>query len=262
MALALSLGACTREVANGLDEASANRGVVALAHAGIDAEKVPDPQAEGHFRIVVARDEATPAISVLAAEELPRAPTPAGKESGLMPSPEAERAARVAQTAAQIEHTLASVEGVLDARVHLDVPTVDPLAAAVAPEGKTMPHPTASVLVRHRGKEPPLSGDEVRKLVAGAVSGMAPGDVSVVFAAVSAPAVAGDRDLAHVGPIAVARSSMNALRGVAAGALALIAVLAVIVLMLAGRLRRAQLSLAELAAPARGRRPMREGEGA
>lgn len=260
---ALLLSGCTREVANGLDEASANRGIVALAKAGIDAEKQADPQAEGRFRIVVMRDEATPAIAVLSAEELPRAPIPAGKESGLLPSPEAERAARVAQTAAQIEHTIASIDGVLDARVHLDVPSVDALAAALAPEGKAAAHPTASVLVRHRGASAPMAIEDVRKLVAGAVSGLATQDVAVVFSPVTAAPIAADRELSHVGPIAVARSSMGALRGILGVALGLIALLSVLLLVLAGRLRRARDQAQELASVApRGAGPTRQGSGA
>src|SRR5262245_17648236 len=121
LALLAALAGCTREVAAGLDEGEANRGVVALAHAGVDAEKVADAQAEGKYRLVVTRDEATIAISVLANEEIPRAKPPVAA-AGLVPSPEAERIAHIAAISAQIERTLGSVNGVHDARVHLDIP--------------------------------------------------------------------------------------------------------------------------------------------
>jgi len=237
--VALSTG-CTREVAAGLEEPDANRGVVALARAGVDAEKEVDPSSEGRFRLVVGRDEATLAISVLAGEEIPRPKAPAvAQGSALVASPDADRAARIAATAAQLERSLASIDGVHDARVHLDVPVVDPLGAALAGDSKA-PHPTASVLLRHRGAASPIADTEIKKLVAGAVAGLAPADVAVVVVPIAASAKAGDRELAHVGPIAVTRGSLGTLKLVLAGSLGLLLLLSVAVLTLAGRLRRAR----------------------
>ena len=96
--LCVSASACTREIASGLDESEANRGVVVLARAGIEAEKGADPATEGRFRLTVTRDEATSAIAILSGEELPRAKPAAPREPGLVASPEAERAARVVAT--------------------------------------------------------------------------------------------------------------------------------------------------------------------
>ena len=245
LALSLSLAAlisCTREVAAGLDETDANHGVVALAKAGIDAEKIPDTAVEGRFRLTVQRDDATSAIAVLSAEELPRARPPAPAEASFVSSPEADRAARIAATAAQVERTLASIDGVLDARVLLDVPTVDPLTAALVPaaNGPATPHATASVLVRHRGQNPPVSPDDLRRLVAGAVSGLAVSDVAVVLVAVPSPSLAADRQLAYLGPLAIARSSLSTAKAIAVGLLLVIAALASVILLLATRLARAR----------------------
>lgn len=228
---------CSREVAAGLEESDANRGVVALARAGVDAEKQADAASEGRFKIVVGRDEATIAISVLAGEEIPRARVASPQQPGMLPTPEADRAARVAATAAHVEHSLSSIDGVHDARVHLDVPQIDPLTTALAPEGKT-PHATASVLVRHRGVNPPIAVDEVKKLVAGAVSGLAPEAIAVVMVQIPQSSIAGDRELAHLGPIAVTRGSLGTLRLVFAGVLVVIAALGVALLALAVRVRR------------------------
>ncbi len=233
----VALAGCSREIAAGLDESDANRGVVSLAHAGIDAEKVADPQAEGRFRLVVGRDDATSAIAVLSGEEIPRARQAATKDSPLVTTPEADRAARVSQMAQAIERTLASVDGVLDARVHLDVPPVDPLAAALAGEAKG-PRATASVLVRHRGANPPIGLDDVRRLVAGAVAGLAPEAVAVVAIGVPLPSTSADRQIAWVGPIGVSRGSLPAMRAVAAGVLGTILVLSAALVALALKLRR------------------------
>jgi type III secretion protein J len=228
---------CAREVATGLDEADANRGVVALARAGVDAEKAPDPTSEGHFKITVGRDEATVAISVLASEEIPRAKVLGPAPAGLLPSPEADRAARVLAMAAHVEQSLGSIDGVHDARVHLDVPQTDALAAALVPDGKAL-HATASVLIRHRGANPPVSVDDVRKLVSGAVAGLPPEAVAVVMVPIPASSLAGDRELAHLGPIAVTRGSLGVLRVIAGGLLSVVALLAVALLALAVRVRR------------------------
>jgi type III secretion protein J len=244
MAVAALVG-CTREIAAGLDEGEANRGVVALAHAGVDAEKVADSQAEGKYRLVVGRDEATIAISVLANEEIPRPKQPVANQ-GLVPSPEAERAARILGISSQIERTLAAVDGVHDARVHLDIPVSDALLAAVGGEDK-LPKPTASVLIRHRSSSPPMSAEDVKKIVAGAVSGLSPESVAVVFVPVPKAQTAGDREIAHLGPVAVTRGSLPTLRVIAIGVLVTLALLGAAVLLLAVRLRRAKEQSEELA---------------
>lgn len=236
---------CTREIAAGLDEGEANRGVVALAHAGVDAEKVADAQAEGRYKLVVGRDEATIAISVLSNEEIPR-PKPAVSNQGLVPSPEAERAAHVLAVSSQIERSLAAVDGVHDARVHLDIPVSDPLLASLGNDSK-LPKPTASVLIRHRSVSPPLSPEDVKKLVAGAVSGLSPDAVAVVFVPVPKAQTAGDRELAHLGPVAVTRGSLPTLRAIAIGVLLTLALLGAAVLALAVRLRRAKESTEDAA---------------
>ena len=63
----------------------------------------------------------------------------------------------------------------LDARVHL-APGSDPSLSNEAPR-----RPTASVLIRHATEAPPLDEARVRSLVAGAVEGMRPEDVAVIF---------------------------------------------------------------------------------
>ncbi|GAC1546632.1 MAG: hypothetical protein NVS3B10_10590 [Polyangiales bacterium] len=238
LVLSLVVAGCTREIAAGLDESEANRGVVALARSGIDAEKAADPTVEGHYRLVVSRDEATAAIAVLAGEELPRVHAAPQKDASFVASAEADRAARIAATAAQVERTLGSIDGVLDARVLLDVPSVDALSVALAPQGSTPIKASASVLIRHRGSNPPVPLDDVRRLVAGAVSGMAPGDVAVVLVAVPLPSISADRQIAWLGPVGVARASMSTVRVVAVGLFVLVAALAALVFVLAVRLRR------------------------
>jgi type III secretion protein J len=236
--LALALAACSVPVAGGLDEGDANRMVIALDQVSVDATKEVDPAGEGKFRVVVARDDAARAIERLRDEGLPR-PKPAGvldalDKGALVPSRAAEHAQFVAGLAGDLERTLESVDGVLDARVHLNLPEADPLRDAPAAKA------TAAVLVEHRGATPPLPAADVQKLVAGGVGGLAPADVAVVLVPHAAPPPSEGARLAHVGPIAVAPASMRLLQLALVGLVLLVAALAATTLALYARLARLQ----------------------
>jgi type III secretion protein J len=247
--LLVVLSGCSVPVAGALDDPEANRVVVALERASVDATKEPDPAAEGKWRVQVARDDVPRALSVMRDEELPHAPRPGvldavGKGS-LVPSEAAEHAQLVAGMAGDLERSLEGIDGVLSARVHLNVPPPSPLRDSAPQRG------SASVLIEHRGSTPPLSADSVQRLVAGGVAGMLPTDVAVVMISRSAPAAV-PGDLGHVGPIAVARTSLRSLQLALVGLVALVALLAGATLVLYARLARMR---AELAAAPPARRP-------
>jgi len=234
--VAAFLVGCATPVAAGLDEDDANRVVVALARTGIDATKEADPGGEGKFRVTVARDDASPALAALRDEELPR-PRPRGvldaiDKGALVPSAAQEHAQLVAGLAGDLERSLEGIDGILSARVHLNLPAPDPLRDA--PPAKA----TASVLVAYRGSTPPLTVDAVQRLVAGGVGGLAPPDVAVVTVSRAAPAASHDRELAHVGPIAVARGSVRVLQAALAGLILLAAALAALTLVFYTRMVR------------------------
>jgi type III secretion protein J len=249
LALALTLAACAVPVAGTLDDAEANRVAVALVRAGVDATKEPDPTAEGRWRVVVSREDVTHAISVLRDEELPRSTPPGVLEAvgkgALVPSEAAEHAQLTAGIAGDLERSLQGIDGVLRARVHLSVPAPNPLRDTVPPRG------TASVLLEHRGSTPPISADSVQHLVAGGVAGLLSTDVTVVMVSRPAPARSwGDTELGHVGPIAVARTSLRQLQAALVALVALVAALAAMTLSLRARLSRARAELAQPKPPA------------
>jgi type III secretion protein J len=238
VALAFALAGCTVPVAAGLDEGDANRIVIALDRAKIDGAKETDPGGEGKLRVTVARDDVARALLAMQGEGLPR-PQPRGvldtlDKGALVPSQAQEHAQLVAGMAGDIERTLEGVDGVLRARVHLNLPAKDPLRDA--PAGKS----TASVLVEHRGTTPPIPADAVQRLVAGGVGGLATTDVAVVMVPRVAPPHAGETDLAHVGPIAVARGSLRPLQGALVALVVLVAALAAATLFLYTRLAKAR----------------------
>jgi type III secretion protein J len=238
------LAACAVPVAGGLDDGEANQVFVALDRASVDATKEPDTGGEGKWRVTVARDDLPRALSVMREEDLPRRDPPGvidavGKGS-LVPSEAAEHAQLVAGVAGEFERSLQGIDGVLEARVHLNVPAPNPLRDAPVTRG------SASVLIEHRGATPPLSADAVQRLVAGGVADLVPGDVVVVMVPRGAPAAAlegGGEGMAHVGPIAVARASMRQLQAALVGLVALVAALAGATLLLYSRLSRARADL-------------------
>jgi type III secretion protein J len=211
LALALAgLAGCAVPVAAGLEEGDANRVVVALDQAGIDAAKEADPGVEGRFRVSVPHDDAARALATMADEQLPRTRSrgllEAAARGQLGPSQAAEHAQLVAGLSGELERTLANGEGVLAARVHLNLPPRDGLRDGPVPKA------TASVLVEHRGTTPPLAPESVQRLVAGGAAGLAPADVVVVFVPHAARPAGARTEVAHVGPIAVARGSMATLK--------------------------------------------------
>jgi type III secretion protein J len=242
-ALYLSVVGCAVPVATGLDEADANRIVLALDKSGVDSSKDVDPATEGKFRVTVARDDAAHALAAMREEELPR-PRARGlldgvDKSALVPSQSMEHAQLVAGMAGELQRTLEGVDGVLAARVHLNVAAPEPLRDGPRPKA------TASVLLEHRGATPPLATDAVQRLVAGGVPGLAPADVAVVTLPRAARPAPRESALAHVGPIAVARGSMRPLQAGLAGLVVLVAALAAVCLALYTRLTKLRLETAQ-----------------
>ena len=237
----VTLAGCAVPIAAGLEEGDANRVVVALDQAGIDAAKESDPGTEGRFRVTVPRDDAARALATMADEQLPRPKSrgllEAADRGQLVPSQAAEHAQLVAGLSGELERTLGGIEGVLAARVHMNLPPRDGLR-----DGPT-PKATASVLVEHRGTTPPLATESIQRLVAGGAPGLAPVDVVVVFVHHATRPAAGRADVGHVGPIAVARSSMTTLKVALAGLVLVVLALAAATLALyakVARLRREQ----------------------
>jgi type III secretion protein J len=226
--------ACAVPVAVDLDEASANRVARTLDENGIAVEKSEESSGGDRWRIEVSRDDAAHAVSVLADRGLPEdantgAPTSSGV-SALVPSRGAEQARLLAGTAAELERTLSAIDGVLTARVHLAVEHVDPLSDAEPPK------PTASVLLRYRGTSPPISENDVRKLVGGAVTGLSPDRIAVV--SMVAPDPPATEPLVVLGPFSTTRSGAAKLRALLAGAAVLNVFLVLCVLSFWARARK------------------------
>ena len=241
---AATLSGCTVPIAVGLDENDANHAVVALEKSGVAADKDRDPETEGRWRISVARDDASSAAGVLSSESLPPAASPGLMDTlgqgSIVPSQASEQAKFVAGTSGELERSLRSLDGVVSVRVHLAIPVQDSLNPDVAPTPAS-----ASVLFRHRGAAPPIAIGDIQRLVAGAVPGLAPAQVSVVASPVPQPGRLPERELSRFGPVTVTRGSVFPLRSIVGGALLLNLGLLGALLFFWGRARRAESSLAD-----------------
>lgn len=209
------LSACSTEIIHDLEEGEANQILSSLTRHGIQGEKIRTAQgSRASYTITVARPDAVNAWQVLRQQNLPR-PKPKGLgevfgKSSLIPTATQERALMHHALAGELSRTLQSVEGVLEARVHVVMPSKDPLAPADEPKAV----PKASVLLRV-GATSPLSEEETQRLVAGAVKDLAPEAVSVLVVSGQdrgtemQPVTAGA--MARLGPFTVARGSRGAL---------------------------------------------------
>ena len=238
----LSVAGCAVSVQGDLDEARANRVVALLSANGIAADKAADPADPGRFHVEVASDDAPRAVGILvddgpAAHDAPGVLEALGT-GNLVPSPQAEHERVLAGVAGDLTRSLESVDGVLSARVHLAAARADPLAV----DGDVTP-PTAAVLIRYRGATAPIREEDVRKLVAYAVPGLAAERVAVVYslAAPAHPAA----ELVRLGPLSATRATASKLRGAVVLVLLLNIALAVGLLSLWSRLRRLRAGASE-----------------
>jgi len=237
-ALALPLAACSSRLIGGLDEGQANEVMAALEQEGIGARKERDGKGRGAaFAVTVDRGDFPAAVALLGDAGLPR-PKGGGMAllaapGGLIPTAGEQAARQAAAVSEELSRTLEKMRGVVEARVLVAPAPGGGAGLAAAPEGA--PAATASVLVRHRGS-PSFEAGDVQRLVAGAVAGMKPQDVTVVLndagtgkAGRALPAYR------RVGPFLVAPSSSALLSAVLAALSAVNCALAA--LLVAGLLR-------------------------
>jgi type III secretion protein J len=230
---------CETTVASGLDEAQANRVVVALDAEGIGAGKARESGTadEPTFSVTVPDDDVARALAVMRAADLPRSRDPGLAEvfgeASLVPTATEERARYVAALGGELARTLEAIDGVMDARVHVALPSERDVVLDEA-----RPAPRASVLIRYAGASAPYDESEVKALVAGAVHDLAPADVAVIGVPAVVEPVEAASTLVRVGPIAVTRGSAPALKAVLGAALGLLVIMAALLVMVMLRRRR------------------------
>ncbi|HKE95942.1 MAG TPA: type III secretion inner membrane ring lipoprotein SctJ [Povalibacter sp.] len=171
----LLLGGCRQAIYTNLTEAEANDVLLTLIRGGIDADK---RAVDGKtFEVRVPEASMANAIELLKADSQPaRHYASLGDvfaERGLISSPTEERARYIYAIQQELSNTLAQIDGVLVARVHIVMPSSDPFAASVKPA-------SASVLLKHRADvNMQILVPAVKDLVVRSVEGLTADTVSV-----------------------------------------------------------------------------------
>ncbi len=208
--LLAGLASCAdEEILHGLDERQANEVLVALDERGIASSKAREDGVEERWRVDVAHGDAAAAQRMLAERDLPRARPPGFGDvfakSSMLPTPTEEHARYLHALGGELARSVESIDGVVEARVHLGLRQPDPLRPGERAS------PRGAVLVKCRaaacGAVHALEGG-IRAIVAGAVDGLDPAAVSVVFAeaaeSAAPPRAAGRRGSVLLVALAVA----------------------------------------------------------
>jgi type III secretion protein J len=160
-----------------LSQRQANEMVAVLRNAGIEADK--QPRENNTFAVVAPKDNFAQAVEVLRAAGYPRdgfdSLGQVFKKEGFVSSPLEERARLTHALSQEIANTIASIDGVVVARVHLSVPEKDPLADKPPPAA-------ASVFIKHRpGVNLEARMGHIKALVVNSIQGLAYENVTVVL---------------------------------------------------------------------------------
>ena len=174
----LLLSACgEQDLYADLSQRQANEMVAVLRNAGIDADKLA--RDNNTFAVAAPRDSFAQAVEILRAAGYPRdgfdSIGQVFKKEGFVSSPLEERARLSHATSQEIANTLASIDGVVLARVHLAMPERDPLADKAPPA-------SASVFIKHRpGVNLEGRIGHIKALVVNSIQGLAYDNVTVVL---------------------------------------------------------------------------------
>jgi type III secretion protein J len=165
---------CKEQLMHNLTEQQANRLMTRLDESKIDSNK--KRQADGFWSVEVERSDLALAMREMQKLRLIKENTGANSEgSSVIASRDQQRFAFERALSSEIEQTLSSFDSVLEARVHLNLPQVDPLFGKIVPGAQG----SGSVfIIAESGIA--FSKEEIAGLVAGAAGIQASG-VSVLI---------------------------------------------------------------------------------
>ncbi len=230
----LALAGCDVPLYSGLNESEANEIIAALASTRIAARK--ERIEGGDWQVQVDQGRLGAALEVLRAQGLPHERFASMGDlfakQGLVSTPAEERMRYIYAVSQELSQTLRSIDGVVSARVHVVVPSNDPLSDRVKPS-------SAAVFIKHRPDvDLRMMTPAVKDLVAHSIEGLNPDQVSLsLFPSAPAPnAVATIGDGADGSDPRLVFGLLSTQAAVAA--IVLLAMVAVSLMILPGLLRR------------------------
>ena len=173
------LAACSQQELYGqLTERQANEMVAVLRNAGLHAEKAASRDGKA-FVVSTRPDDFSRAVEILHAGGFPRDSFDTlgqvFKKEGFVSSALEERARFTHALSQELSATLSSIDGVVQARVHVSVPEKNPLSDK--PQ-----HSTASVFIKHRpGVDLSQQTGKIKALVVNAMEGLPYDNVTVAL---------------------------------------------------------------------------------
>ena len=164
----LFLGGCKMPLYTGLQEKDVNEMLALLLDHGLEADKQPGEK--GTWNLLVNKTDLAASMDLLTARALPRtAYSNLGqvfRKDGIISTPLEERARFMYALAQELGGTIAAIDGVLEARVHLVLPEQDRMGESPTPS-------SASVFIRHRADMDMRDQvREIKKLVENSVRGL------------------------------------------------------------------------------------------
>jgi type III secretion protein J len=209
----LLLSACSAKIQHGLSEQDANQIKSVLEDNGISATTELEGGRDAKWVVEVSQSQASEAVRILRDNNLPRQEAPGLAEvfssGSVVPSATEEKAMFMRALSGEVARMLEGFSGVVSAKV-IVVPTQpshfgpgEPARASVFIKARS---DAATQLTRRR--------DEIQQLVAGAVPGLAPAQVAVIFDEVLVtprPAVVEHKDRSAAMVVAVVSSAVVAL---------------------------------------------------
>ncbi|MBN2056998.1 hypothetical protein JW905_18875 [bacterium] len=181
LGLALLAAGCDTTLLHGLDERAANEIIVVMEQSGIKCRKIEEHGDRGStWAVSVPRGHAPEAWRLLRDRDLPRKEEQGFAEvfakKGLIPTTMEEKAMMLHALSGELSHTIETIEGIVDARVHLVIPEVSEYLG----QEELLPEPSAAVLAKYR-TEPAVGVGQIAVLVAHSVQGLSPDRVSVLL---------------------------------------------------------------------------------
>ena len=202
----LILGGCKMPLYTGLQEKDANEMLALLLDHGLDADKQPGEK--GAWNILVNKGDLSAGMDLLTARALPRtAYASLGqvfRKDGIISTPLEERARFMYALAQELGGTIAAIDGVLEARVHLVLPEQDRMGENPTPS-------SASVFIRHRADmDMREQVREIKKLVENSVRGLKYESITAfLFPVVMEPPLPRSRPRGPSWPAALAASVLG-----------------------------------------------------